>query len=88
MSHELRTTLNAIFGMTEMLKEDCVDDGLDDFIEPLDRVFSAGKHLLTLINDVLDLLKIEAGKVELYSETFELKPLLQSVIQTTHTLVE
>ena len=88
MSHELRTPLNAIIGLTEMLKEDCVDDGLEDFIEPLDRVFSAGKHLLTLINDVLDLSKIEAGKVELYNETFELEPLLQGIIQTTQTLVE
>ena len=63
MSHELRTPLNAIIGLTEMLKEDAADDGLDDFEEPLDRVFNA-KHL-TLINDVLDLSKIEAGRVEL-----------------------
>ena len=55
MSHELRTPLNAIIGLTEMLKEDAADDGLEDFEEPLDRVFNAGKHLLTLINDVLDL---------------------------------
>ena len=83
MSHELRTPLNAIIGLTEMLKEDAVDDGLDDFIEPLDRVFNAGKHLLTLINDVLDLSKIEAGRVELYNETFELRQVLDDVLKTS-----
>ncbi|MDA0763248.1 MAG: PAS-domain containing protein [Proteobacteria bacterium] len=86
MSHELRTPLNAIIGLTEMLKEDAVDDGLDDFIEPLDRVFNAGKHLLTLINDVLDLSKIEAGRVELYNETFELRQVLDDVLKTSSTL--
>jgi len=86
MSHELRTPLNAIIGLTEMLKEDAADDGLDDFEEPLDRVFNAGKHLLTLINDVLDLSKIEAGRVELYNETFELKQILDDVVKTSSTL--
>jgi signal transduction histidine kinase/CheY-like chemotaxis protein len=86
MSHELRTPLNAIIGLTEMLKEDAADDGLDDFEEPLDRVFNAGKHLLTLINDVLDLSKIEAGRVELFNETFELKQVLDDVIKTSSTL--
>ena len=88
MSHELRTPLNAIIGLTEMLKEDCVDDGLDDFIEPLDRVFSAGKHLLTLINDVLDLSKIEAGKVEIYNETFDLKSIINEIARTTQPLLD
>jgi CheY-like chemotaxis protein/anti-sigma regulatory factor (Ser/Thr protein kinase) len=69
-----------------MLKEDAVDDGLDDFEEPLDRVFNAGKHLLTLINDVLDLSKIEAGRVELFNETFELKQVLDDVVKTSSTL--
>ena len=86
MSHELRTPLNAIIGLTEMLKEDAADDGLDDFEEPLDRVFNAGKHLLTLINDVLDLSKIEAGRVELFNETFGLKQVLDDVIKTSSTL--
>ena len=86
MSHELRTPLNAIIGLTEMLKEDAADDGLDDFEEPLDRVFNAGKHLLTLINDVLDLSKIEAGRVELFNETFELKQVLDDVVKTSSTL--
>ena len=69
-----------------MLKEDAADDGLEDFEEPLDRVFNAGKHLLTLINDVLDLSKIEAGRVELFNETFELKQVLDDVIKTSSTL--
>ncbi|MDC0227243.1 PAS-domain containing protein [Alphaproteobacteria bacterium] len=88
MSHELRTPLNAIIGLTEMLKEDAADDGLDDFEEPLDRVFNAGKHLLTLINDVLDLSKIEAGRVELFNETFELKQILDDVIKTSSPLAQ
>jgi Signal transduction histidine kinase len=70
MSHELRTPLNAVIGLTEMLKEDAEDDGNDDYLEPLDRIYNASKHLLTLINDVLDLSKIEAGKIELYNENF------------------
>ncbi len=86
MSHELRTPLNAIIGLTEMLKEDAADDGLDDFEEPLDRVFNAGKHLLTLINDVLDLSKIEAGRIELFNETFELKPIMDEVVLTSKPL--
>ena len=88
MSHELRTPLNAIIGLTEMLKEDAADDGLDDFEEPLDRVFNAGKHLLTLINDVLDLSKIEAGRVELFNETFELKQILDDVMKTSLPLAQ
>ena len=88
MSHELRTPLNAIIGLTEMLKEDAADDGLDDFEEPLDRVFNAGKHLLTLINDVLDLSKIEAGRVELFNETFELKQILDDVMKTSSPLAQ
>ena len=88
MSHELRTPLNAIIGLTEMLKEDAADDGLDDFEEPLDRVFNAGKHLLTLINDVLDLSKIEAGRVELFNETFELSQILDDVMKTSSPLAQ
>ena len=88
MSHELRTPLNAIIGLTEMLKEDAADDGLEDFEEPLDRVFNAGKHLLTLINDVLDLSKIEAGRVELFNETFELNQILDDVMKTSSPLAQ
>ena len=63
MSHELRTPLNAIIGITEMLREDVIEDGQVGYEEPLGRVSRAGKHLLNLINDVLDYSKIEAEKV-------------------------
>ena len=88
MSHELRTPLNAVIGLTEMLREDAEDDDLDDYLEPLERIHSASKHLLNLINDVLDLSKIEAGKVELYNENFSLPVLLEEVAETSRTLVE
>ena len=88
MSHELRTPLNAVIGLTEMLKEDAEDDGNDDYLEPLERIHGASKHLLNLINDVLDLSKIEAGKVELYNESFSLPALLEEVADTSRTLVE
>ncbi|HYE00829.1 MAG TPA: response regulator [Alphaproteobacteria bacterium] len=68
MSHELRTPLNSIIGITEMLIEDARDLGDDDNIEPLERVARAGKHLLHLINEILDLSKIEAGRIELHEE--------------------
>ncbi len=88
MSHELRTPLNAVIGLTEMLKEDAEDDGNEDYLEPLERIHGASKHLLNLINDVLDLSKIEAGKVELYNENFSLPALLEEVADTSRTLVE
>jgi len=88
MSHELRTPLNAVIGLTEMLKEDAEDDGNDDYLEPLERIHGASKHLLNLINDVLDLSKIEAGKVELYNENFSLPAMLEEVAETSRTLVE
>src|SRR5262249_38213163 len=72
MSHELRTPLNAIIGVTEMLREDA--EALKQDTEPLDRVLGAGRHLLALINDILDLSKIEAGRMELHLETFPLAP--------------
>ena len=74
MSHELRTPLNAIIGVTEMLREDA--EALKQDTEPLDRVLGAGRHLLALINDILDLSKIEAGRMELHLETFALAPLI------------
>ncbi|MEA3070194.1 MAG: hypothetical protein QOD29_1640, partial [Alphaproteobacteria bacterium] len=80
MSHELRTPLNAIIGVTEMLREDA--EALKQDIEPLDRVLGAGRHLLALINDILDLSKIEAGRMELHLESFALAPLIEDVAKT------
>jgi GAF domain-containing protein/CheY-like chemotaxis protein len=82
MSHELRTPLNAIIGVTEMLLEDARDLKRDDEIEPLDRVLRAARHLLALINDILDLSKIEAGRMELHLESFPLAPLIEDVAKT------
>jgi signal transduction histidine kinase len=80
MSHELRTPLNAIIGVSEMLREDA--ESLNQDLEPLDRVLGAGRHLLALINDILDLSKIEAGRMELHLETFPLMPVIQDVAKT------
>src|SRR5204863_2926991 len=82
MSHELRTPLNAIIGVTEMLREDAHDLKREDEFEPLDRVLGAGRHLLALINDILDLSKIEAGRMELHLESFSLAPLIHDVAKT------
>jgi GAF domain-containing protein len=84
MSHELRTPLNAIIGVTEMLREDA--EALKQDVEPLDRVLGAGRHLLALINDILDLSKIEAGRMELNLETFALAPLIDEVVKTIEPL--
>jgi signal transduction histidine kinase len=88
MSHELRTPLNAILGITEMVKEDAEGEGRKDLEEPLGRVLKAGRHLLELINDVLDLAKIESGKFELHWQTVDLKSLLASVVETAEPLAE
>jgi signal transduction histidine kinase/DNA-binding response OmpR family regulator len=79
MSHELRTPLNAIIGYSEMLQEDAVDLGAGQFSDDLKRINAAGKHLLELINAVLDLSKIEAGKMELYLERFEVAGLVRDI---------
>ena len=84
MSHELRTPLNAIIGVTEMLREDA--EALKQDLEPLDRVLGAGRHLLALINDILDLSKIEAGRMELNLESFALAPLIDDVVKTIEPL--
>jgi signal transduction histidine kinase len=84
MSHELRTPLNAIIGVTEMLREDA--EALRQDTEPLDRVLGAGRHLLALINDILDLSKIEAGRMELQLESFALAPLIAGVVKTIEPL--
>jgi signal transduction histidine kinase/DNA-binding response OmpR family regulator len=87
MSHELRTPLNAILGYSEMLQEEAVDQGVQEFLPDLQKIHVAGKHLLALINDILDLSKIEAGKMELYLETFSVSTLIAEIVETVQTLV-
>ena len=79
MSHELRTPLNAIIGYSEMLIEDAEALGQHATLADLRKIHGAGKHLLALINDILDLSKIEAGKMGLYLETFDVSRLLEEV---------
>jgi PAS domain S-box-containing protein len=88
MSHELRTPMNAIIGYSEMLAEDAEDEGLDDMLQDLNKITAAGRHLLSLINDVLDLSKIEAGKMDLHLETFSLIEMLDEVSSTAASLLE
>ena len=88
MSHELRTPLNAIIGYSEMLREEAVDRDLAEFVADLGKIGSAGHHLLKLINDILDLSKIEAGKMGLSVEVFELAPLVDDVLTTAVPLAE
>ena len=87
MSHELRTPLNAIIGYSEMLKEDAEENGDTEYISDLGKIRSSGKHLLALINDVLDLSKIEAGKMELYLETFDVRSTVDDVVTTVEPLI-
>jgi signal transduction histidine kinase/DNA-binding response OmpR family regulator len=82
MSHELRTPLNAILGFSEMLQEEAVEKDLQDFSADLQKISTAGKHLLGLINDILDLSKIEAGKMELHLEVFDICALIDEVAST------
>jgi signal transduction histidine kinase/ActR/RegA family two-component response regulator len=79
MSHELRTPLNAVIGYSEMLLEEAEESGADEQTSDIKRILSAGKHLLTLVSSVLDLSKLEAGKMELYPERFDLGRLLDDV---------
>jgi signal transduction histidine kinase len=88
MSHELRTPLNAIIGLTDMLVTNAVRFGTEKAKEPLQRVNRAGTHLLGLINQVLDLSKIEAGKLELNPQTVQLAPLIDEVVGTARPLAE
>ena len=88
MSHELRTPLNAIIGYGELLIEDAEDDGNQSLIEDLNKIIEAGRHLLTLINDILDLSKIDAGKMELHLERFNIQQLVESVVDTVDPLVK
>ncbi|HEX22239.1 MAG TPA: HAMP domain-containing protein, partial [Chromatiales bacterium] len=87
MSHELRTPLNAVIGYSELLMDNARQRGEDRLAEDLRRVHTAGQHLLSLINDVLDLSKIEAGKMQLFEEWFSISDLINDVADTIHPLV-
>ena len=86
MSHELRTPLNAILGYGEMLYEDCEDLGYDDLLPDLKKITSSGSHLLSLINNILDLSKIEAGKMELFITSFEIEHMIQTIKDVSEPL--
>ncbi|QSJ18638.1 HAMP domain-containing protein [Nostoc sp. UHCC 0702] len=89
VSHELRTPLNAVIGLSQLLQDDATDLGLSgDFITDLETINSAGRHLLELINDILDLSKIEAGKMTLYPETFEIATLINNLVLTVKPAIE
>ncbi len=88
MSHELRTPLNAIIGYSEMLSEEAQDSGDEGYLPDLARINSSGKHLLGLINDILDLTKIEAGRMELYIETFDVEQTVRDVAATIQPLLD
>ncbi len=87
MSHELRTPLNAVIGYSEMLQEEAEERGVETFIPDLQSIHTAGKHLLGLINDVLDLSKIEAGKMDIYIEDFDVREMLEDVAATIKPLI-
>ncbi len=87
MSHELRTPMNAIIGYSEMLQEEAEDLGQKEFIPDLQKIHGAGKHLLSLINGILDLSKVEAGKMELYLEEFNLAQLTHDIASTIQPLI-
>jgi len=88
MSHELRTPLNAIIGYSEILQEESEEYGYTEIIPDLDRIRTSGRHLLSLINDILDISKIEAGRMDLYLETFDIAALIEEVASTAAPLIE
>lgn len=88
MSHELRTPLNAIIGYSELLHEEAEEIEEEEFAKDLDKIHYAAKHLLELINDILDISKIEAGKMELYLEIFDVPKMLEEITATTQHLIE
>lgn len=88
MSHELRTPLNAIIGYSEMLEEEADDYGYKDIVPDLQKIQKAGTHLLELINDVLDISKIEAGKIDIYLEDFELETLIDEIMVTIQPVID
>ena len=87
MSHELRTPLNAIIGYSEMLQEEVEELGHQELTGDLEKIHTAGRHLLALINDILDLSKIEAGKMDLHLETFSVRSMIDDVLTTVRPLV-
>lgn len=87
MTHELRTPLNAIIGYTELLQESALECGHQESLRDLQKIHGASQHLLTLISEILDISKIEAGKMELHLETFDFQTLLQEVITTIQPLI-
>lgn len=88
MSHELRTPLNAIIGYSEMLEEECEEQHYESIVPDLKKIESAGKHLLELINDILDLSKIEAGRMTLYLETFDVLELIDGVTSLVQPMID
>jgi signal transduction histidine kinase len=89
VSHELRTPLNAVIGLSQLLKDDAADIGATpEFVTDLETINSAGRHLLELINDILDLSKIEAGKMTLYPETFDITNLINNIVLTVKPAME
>ncbi len=86
MSHELRTPLNAIIGYSEMLEETTAEDGNRQYLSDLNRIHSAARHQLTLINDILDLSKVEAGKMALFIEEFDVARMVGEVVSTVQPL--
>ena len=88
MSHELRTPLNGILGLSELLREDAEDLGYTDFVPDLQQIYDSGLHLLNLITDILDISKIEAGKMSLYLESFDISTLIVEVQKTVQPLIK
>jgi signal transduction histidine kinase/CheY-like chemotaxis protein len=88
MSHELRTPLNAIIGYSEMLQEEAEDAGREELVPDLKKILAAGRHLLGLINDVLDLSKVEAGRMEVFAERFDVAQVVQEIVTTIQPFTE
>ena len=89
MGHELRSPLQAILGYAELLQEDAAASGASDqSVDDLRRIYGAGNHLLTLINEILDLSKAEAGRMEIHPESFDVKTMVQMVLDTAFALVQ
>ena len=86
MSHELRTPLNAVIGFSELLEEQAQETGNTEFIPDLSRIRTSGKHLLRLVNDVLDLARVESGKMDLYLESFDISNVATEAIDITRNL--